>query len=179
MLIAAALTWVLAGLLFAILGTWGPLRKWPVVLLYLGSLAAAAYLMHTLNGQPRPVAWEFRKGEPEIIAADWIEGKTVWLLVRWEGEVDPTLYRLGWNKEMVEQIIQAEAEKAAGGTGARQAGVNQDRTGDGVAGILGALDSLVSPYHSPDVRIFPPPRRAEVPKQGETPAPRQLFPGMN
>jgi hypothetical protein len=168
MLTAAVLGFVISGLLFALVGAWGPWRRWPVVILYLCSLVASGLVVIELGAGPMPIAWEWRSGQPELVAADWVEGKTIWLWLRWKGEPEPRAYRLPWNKGIVEEIEEARQEQEYGGKGARVADINSEHLGRGFT-ALSYLKNITSPYNSYDVRLLPPPRPANPPKNGETP----------
>lgn len=163
MLTAAALVFILAALAFALAGAWGR-RRWPLVLLYAASLASGGWLMLTLWRGPMPVRFEWRSGDAEVIATDWIEGETIWLWLRWPGDDEPRAYRLPWSKPIAEAVERGKAEAAEG------EGEGLSATFPSVADIqaLGArLEGLSSPYSSPSVRVGPTPRPPELPPKEE------------
>lgn len=174
MLTAAVLGFILSGLLFAIVGAWGPWQRWPVVGLYLCSLVAGGFVVLQLAAGPMPISWEWRSGQPQLVAADWVEGETIWLWLRWQGELEPRAYQLPWSKGIVDEIEAARQEQKYGGKGARVADINATQLGRGFTGALSYLQNITSPYHSFDVRLLPPPRPAVPTKLGETPPPALL-----
>lgn len=64
------------------------------------------YAIHSLQGRPK---YEWPEGQIEILSMKLVQ-PTIWLLVRHEGEQEPTLYGVEWNKETV-RLLQLQIQE--------------------------------------------------------------------
>lgn len=119
-LFAAAMT-VAAGL--AMLGVWAPRRLAPK-LAAIGLAAAFAPLGYLgfvdLLSRPKPVAmewWQARAGEATVLGSHLREGDGVYLWLQLAGNVEPRSYRLPWDADTAQQLVEALREAEKNGSG--------------------------------------------------------------
>jgi hypothetical protein len=115
---AAALAAVLANI-----GIWSPRKLW----VKLSAVTAVAlflpityFALTELLSHPKPMTLEWAQRslpQANVISAQMIEDKAIYLWLGFEGEEQPRSYSLPWTRNMAEQLQEAQREAEANGTG--------------------------------------------------------------
>lgn len=90
--------------------------------LFLGLLPVAFVAHADLLGRPRPITlkWLQDSGHPEqvaVLGADILEGKSICVMLKLPGEVEPRLFQMEWDQKMAEQLQGAMRDAQNNGTG--------------------------------------------------------------
>lgn len=176
---SALLSWLLLATIAAIITVYVPWKRWPTVLLLLGSFAAGGLVVYQHAAGPMPHAWETRTGEAQIVAAHAAEGRGIWLWLLWPGDPVPRSYELPWSDETRDQLAQAmRAVEGEGGHGAARFGEEpDDREQAGIEGGLSLPFELSLEPRSPPM-LYAVPHPAPPAKPGRRAAPQfRMGPG--
>jgi hypothetical protein len=102
--------WVVFGGLFAWAGARHAIgwRKALLIPMFIFSSIAALSVMKTLWGTCIPNYLEFRSGKTSLVSRDWVEGKNIWLWIKWPDNPNPVCYMFPWSEEMARELEAAE-----------------------------------------------------------------------
>ena len=162
--------WVAATAALAVVAVGSPPRRGHrvfLVALLPVALVAGGWIMLALMGGPKPHFLEWRAGQTELLAHNWVEGEAIYLWVRWPGEAAPRAYRLPWSEETARQIEEAATATAEEGG---EITVAFQGSNDAETKEMARLEFSLERRRSPTIFARPQPRLPDKPVADRRPS---------